>query len=220
MRMHFPSLVALPLLLALGGCGGADEPVDDAAGGADVAADAADATDGHHGSDAGASAYEGDELPPRPTLAPSHLDPLVRGITAENARLEQAVQRLKAAETDSDTLAALSEIDAATLDGLGAEAAGLATHEYRFLRDALYEHLGAVDTRNALQAQYADADTTGMDEATAAEARRMAAEVMAAVPDPYADLDPALADALRQRHAELAALRSTHIGLLFKAAEG
>jgi hypothetical protein len=219
MRTSFPTLAGLLLLLALGGCGGADEAAGDEAAATDVAADATD-PDAYDDTGADASADAGDELPPPLALAPSHLDPLVRGITAENARLEKAVQRLKAAETDRETLAALSEIDADTLDGLGAEAAGLAAHEYRFLRDALYEHLGAVDTRNALQAQYADADTTGMDEATAAEARRMAAEVMAAVPDPYADLDPALADALRQRHAELASLRSNHIGLLFKAAEG
>ena len=180
MRTSFPTLAGLLLLLALGGCGGAEEPAGDEAGATDLATDSSDA---QGDAEPEVPADEGDELPPPLALAPSHLDPLVRGITAENARLEQAVQRLKAAETDRDTLAALSEIDAATLDGLGAGAAGLAAHEYRFLRDALYEHLGAVDTRNALQAQYADADTTGMDEATAAEARRMAAEVMAAVPD-------------------------------------
>ena len=52
------------------------------------------------------------------------------------------------------------------------------------------------------------------------EARRQAAEVMAALPDPYVDMDPALAEALQQRQAELASLRATNIGLLFKAVDG
>lgn len=209
MRRFLP-LFLLAGALALPGCGG--EPSNDERG--DVVATAGTAAG------PGEAMADDDALPPLPALSAAHLDRLVRGIHAENEQLERAIQRLRDAESDRETLDALSGIDAETLDGHGAEAAGLAAHEYRFLRDALYEHLGAVDTRDALHAQYADADTTGLDEASAAEARRMAEVVMAAVPDPYADLDPALADALRQRHAELAALRSTHIGLLFKAAEG
>lgn len=214
MRTPFPPLVALLLLLALGGCGGGDETASDDAGAADVATGAYEDTEADSGAD------EGDELPPPLALAPSHLDPLVRGISAENARLERAVRELQAADSDKETLAALTGIDTASLDGLGADAAGLETNDYRRLRDALYEHLGAVQTRDALQAQYGDIDTTGMDEATAAEARRVAAEVLAAIPDPYAGLDPALADALRQRQAELGALRDAHIRILMKAAEG
>ena len=213
MRIPALPLLTLPLLLVLAGCGGTggDASVDTpAAAPAEVIASGDD----------GEPTTGADELPPRVELGAAHLDPLARGLAAENAHLGQAVQQLHAAQSDAAQLRALAEIDAARLDAIGAEAAGFEAHEYRRLRDALYEHLGAIDTRAALEAQYGDADTTGMDEATAAEARRMAAEVMAAVPDPYADLDPALADALRQRHAELAALRSTHIGLLFKAAEG
>jgi hypothetical protein len=206
MRHRLPILL-LAGLMALGGCGG--DPHEDAStSAAGTAADAAVPMAGD------------DPLPPLVELAAEHLDPLARGLKAENDHLAQAVQRLQSADSDAAQLRALSDIEAERLDAIGAEAAGLESHDYRRLRDALYEHLGAVETRAALEAQYRDADTNGMDEATAAEARRQAAEVMAAIPDPYADLDPALADALRQRQAELAGLRATHIGLLFKAVDG
>lgn len=206
MRHRLPVLL-LAGLVALAGCGG--EPHDDAA--TSEPGTAADAAGPMAGSDL---------LPPLIELAAEHLDPLARGLKAENDHLAQAVQQLQSADSDAAQLRALAEIEAERLDGIGADAAGLAPHDYRRLRDALYEHLGAIETRAALEAQYRDADTTGMDEATAAEARRQAAEVMAAIPDPYADLDPALADALRQRQSELAGLRATHIGLLFKAVDG
>lgn len=217
MRIPSLSLFALPLVLALSGCGAADDTAGIDTDADREAATAADATfdDGDAATTAGA-----DALPPLLELGAAHLDPLARGLAAENAHLGQAVQRLQSAQSDGEQLQALAEIEAVRLDAIGAEAAGLEAHEYRRLRDALYEHLGAIDTRAALEAQYRDADTTGMDEATAAEARRQAAEVMAALPDPYVDMDPALADALQQRQAELASLRATNIGLLFKAVDG
>lgn len=208
----FP-LLAGCLALVLSGCG-RDQPDDAAAN--DANATAQDAED----ADAGEAGDDGDALPPMLSLDASHLDPLARGIAAENAHLEQAVRQLQAADSDAAQLRALAAMEAERLDALGAEAASLQPHAYRWLRDALYEHLGAVDTRVALEAQYGSIDTTGMDEATAAKARREAAEVMAALPDPYADLDPALARALRERQVELAALRTANIGLLLKAVDG
>jgi hypothetical protein len=205
MDLRLPTLLVASLL-ALGGCGG--DPRDaDASGDAGTTADAAAPTNGD------------DPLPPLVELAAEHLDPLARGLKAENDHLAQAVQRLQSADSDAAQLRALADIEAERLDGIGADAAGLEAHVYRRLRDALYERLGAIETRAALEAQYGDIDTTGMDEAIAAETRRQAAEVMAALPDPYVDLDPALADALRQRQAELSGLRATHIGLLFKAVD-
>ncbi|KFN46552.1 hypothetical protein N787_10000 [Arenimonas metalli CF5-1] len=203
------------MLLALGGCGGAD----DAAGGdANVAnAPMDEGTEAAAGADTPAAEDNG--LPPPLALAPAHLDALVRGITAENAQLERAVRELEAADGDTETLAALMGIGIESLDDHGTAASGLDARDYPFLRNALYEHLDQLDTRNALQAHYRDIDTTGLDEATAAEARRVAAEVLAATPDPYADLDPALADALRQREGELTALRDANARLLMKVAE-
>lgn len=219
MRIPYLSLIALPLVLALSGCGGADDTagIDTDAHGDGEADTAVTATvdDGDAATDTSV-----DALPAPAELGAAHLAPLARGLAAENAHLGQAVQRLQSAQGDGEQLQALAEIEAVRLDAIGAEAAGLEAHEYRRLRDALYEHLGAIDTRAALEAQYRDADTTGMDEATAAEARRQAAEVMAALPDPYVDMDPALAEALQQRQAELASLRATNIGLLFKAVDG
>lgn len=215
MRSASLALPALPLLLALAGCGGAQ---DAASGGTSTdteATTAAAETADVVGTDAHAEGH-----PHPPALEPSHLDPLARGIAAENAHLAQAVRQLQAAESDGDQLHALTEIDAVRLDAIGARAAGLEAHEYRRLRDALYEQLGAVEMRTALEAQYGAVDTSGMDDATAAEARRQAAEVMAALPDPYADLQPDLAEALRARQSELAALRAAHIGLLFEAVDG
>lgn len=222
MRIHFPALLALPLLLALGGCGAADDATSGDADVGDALADAGtDATtDEATNAATGAGTMPAGDGGLPLALAPAHLDALVRGITAENARLERAVRELEAADSDTETLAALTGLDTESLDGLGAAASGLDASDYGFLRDALYEHLNHVDTRDALQAHYRDIDTTGLDEATAAEARRVATEVLAATPDPYAGLDPALADALRQRLAELTALRDAHVRLLMKAAEG
>lgn len=200
--------------LALAGCGGAS---DETADGDDVAsADAA--TDGPRGDDA-TPADDGHEPADDLRLDVARLDPVARGIEAENARLREAVQKIKAADGDRELLVALSAIDIERLDGVGAGAAGLTPREYRVLRDALYEHLGAIEMRDAMKAQYAAVDTSAMDAATAAEAERVMGEVLAAVPDPYAGLDPDLAEALQARQDELMALRSTHIGLLFEAAD-
>lgn len=216
-------LASLLVAAALAGCGGASS--DGAAPGAttDVALDPAPpAGDEAPADDAIAAGDDGDgeAMPPTLALGVDHLDPLARGIAAESGRIEDAIERLQAARDDRDTLEALSLIDAERLDAIGADAAGLPAHEYRFLRDALYEHLGGVETRQGMQAQYDQLDIEGMDEATATETRRAADEVMAALPDPYAGLAPALAEALRQRHDELAALRRHHIALLFKAVDG
>lgn len=200
----------LASLLALGGCGGPPPGAPATAG--EVAAIAAD--------DAGESMAGDSPLAPVAGLAAAHLDPLAQGIAAENARLEQTLSRLQDARDDAARLVALAGIEAERLDAVGAEAAGLAVHDYRRLRDALYEHLGAIETRTALEAEYGDPDTRGMDAATAAEARRQAGAVMAALPDPYADLDPALADALRARQGELLALRNTYIQRLFRVVDG
>jgi len=200
MRPRLPALL-LASLLALAACGGQGPSPN-----------AGDATP--------AKASTSDDGGRPPALAASHLDPLARGLAAENQHLEKAVRQLQAADSDAAQGLALAEIESARLDAVGGDAAGLGAHAYRLLRDALFEHLGQIDTRVALEARYAEADTTGMDEASAAEARRVAAAVMAALPDPYADLDPALADALRQRQAELAGLRDANIALLFEAVEG
>ncbi|GAB2492081.1 hypothetical protein [Arenimonas alkanexedens] len=213
MNLRLPTLFVAGLL-TLGGCGGGHDATDAETA---IAADAT--TDADYANDQERQ-DSNDELPPQIALTVERLDPLVRGLTAENSQLEQAVPRLKAAESDGEQLQALADIDSERLDAIGAEAAGLDIHDYRWLRDALDQHLGAIETRVALEAQYGEALTDGMDEATAAEARRVAAEVMATLPDPYADLEPALADALRQRQAELAALRAANIALLFEAYEG
>lgn len=223
MKIDIPARLLLPLLLALAGCG--SDSSDGAAPGATtgVARDAAPQAGQETPADDAFAAGEhgdGEAMAPALALGVDHLDPLARGIAAESARIEDAVERLLAATDDRETLAALSLIDTERLDGVGAEAAGLPVHDYRFLRDALYEHLGGVETREGMQAQYDQLDTEGMDEATAAETRRAADQVMAALPDPYAGLAPALAEALRQRHGELAALRRHHIAMLFKAVDG
>ncbi|MBW8311317.1 MAG: hypothetical protein K0M64_04715 [Rhizobium sp.] len=203
-----PLALALAALLALGGCGGSDD--------ANVSEDTEemaleDSGDGY--ADDGDEAMENE---PTVALAAAHLDGLESGLVQENARLQAALDKLAEADTDAGKLLALGEVDIEEIDTEAADAAGLDPEEYAVLKDQLFEVLGAIEMREMVIKDFEGADTSGMDAATAAEAKKNMDEMVAEMPDPFEGMDADLAGALRAKQARLAELRAQNIGLLFK----
>lgn len=206
-----PLALGLAALLALGGCSGGDD--------ADVSEDTEevaleDSGDGY--ADDGGTMNETGEEAPALLLTADNLDELEQALAKENEGLQAALDKLAAADTDAGKLMALGEIDMEAIDAAAAETAGVSADEYSMLKDQLFEVLGAIEMREMLGKQFGDADMSGMDEATRAEAEKNMAEMMAGVPDPFDGMDAGLADALRAKQASLAELRAQNIGLLFK----
>lgn len=206
-----PLALALAALLALGGCGGSDD--------ADVAEDTEemaleDSGDGY--ADDGETMNEDGGEAAALQLTADNLAGLERGLAKENEGLQAALDKLAEADTDAGKLMALGEIDMEAIDAGAADAADVSVDEYSMLKDQLFEVLGAIEMREMMAKQVSDSDTTGMDEATRAEAEKNMAEMMAGVPDPFDGMDADLAEALRAKQARLAELRAQNIGLLFK----
>ena len=205
-----PLALALAALLALGGCGGDD---------ADVSEDTEemaleDSGDGY--ADDGETMNEDGGEAAALQLTADNLAGLERGLAKENEGLQAALDKLAEADTDAGKLMALGEIDMEAIDAEAADAADVSADEYSMLKDQLFEVLGAIEMRQMMEKQFGDADMSGMDEATRAEAEKNMAEMMAGVPDPFDGMDPGLAEALRAKQARLAELRAQNIGLLFK----
>ena len=134
--------------------------------------------------------------------------------------LASVAERMPEAKDDMAKLELMGEVQPAKLEEAGAAAAGMDAGAYRQLKDQLFTVLGMAEMRAMLETQVATQDFTGMDEETAAQARRAAEDMKAQFPEPYEGLDAATAEAIRARQQELTELRGTHIGLLFKAAGG
>lgn len=205
-----PLALALAALLALGGCGGDD---------ADVTEDTEemaleDSGDGY--ADDGETMNEDGGEAAALLLTADNLGDLELGLVKENEGLQAALDKLAEADTDAGKLMALGEIDMEAIDAEAADAADVSADEYSMLKDQLFEVLGAIEMRQMMEKQFGDADMSGMDEATRAEAEKHMAEMMASVPDPFEGMDADLAEALRAKQARLAELRAQNIGLLFK----
>lgn len=206
-----PLALALAALLALGGCAGGDD--------ADVSEDTGevaleDSGDGY--ADDGETMNEDGGEAAALQLTADNLAGLERGLAKENEGLQAALDKLAEADTDAGKLMALGEIDMEAIDAEAADAADVSADEYSMLKDQLFEVLGAIEMRQMMEKQFGDADMSGMDEATRAEAEKNMAEMMAGVPDPFEGMDADLAEALRAKQARLAELRAQNIGLLFK----
>ena len=203
---------ALPFaaLLLLAACGGGDDEAP--AEVADVPADSAEAP-------ADAPADSASEAA-APVFDVAAIDALVAGIRKENEMLASVAERMPEAKDDMAKLELMGEVQPVKLEEAGAAAAGMAPNDYRLLKDQLFTVIGMAEMRTMLEQQFAAQDTTGMDEATAAQAKQAAEEMKAQLPKPYEGLDAATAEAIQARLQELTELRGTHIGLLFKAAGG
>lgn len=211
-----PIALALAAALALGACsrGGDDEVA--AEDGTVVAADEAGAYADDDAMDQDAAA----ETVEAPALRADDLEALARGIAAENEYLEQATQRLREADGQLETLAALADAGDEKLDEVGAGAAGMDVDDFVARKEALFDLLGQIEMRAMLAKQFGDMDTSDLDPEMAAQARRNAEEMMAGAPDPYLGMEPALAEALHAEEARLAELRSRQVALLFSMIKG
>ena len=216
MRLTLPRhalALSLASLIALGGCGGGEDP--------NPAAPEAD-TSGTTEPAAVAPAAAEDEgtASADAPLSADDIAAFARGLAAENAALGEIAGKMDAATGDAERLAILATAQPATLEADAADAAGLAVERYRHAKDVVFQALGAIEMRAMMLAQQAALDTTGMDEETAARTKQAAEDMLASVPDPYASLDPATAEALKAREDELKKARAENIGLMFRAAGG
>jgi hypothetical protein len=140
------------------------------------------------------------------------------GLSAEIELLTQVADEVaKGVEPERYTELALSVHDDSVAAGV--RASGIDAPRYDRLKEEVFAVLGAVEMRAMLQKQAAEADTAGLDADTQAEMKRNQQAMLDSVPDPYAALDPILAEALRAREPRLMELRAQNVGLLFKIAQ-
>jgi hypothetical protein len=204
--------LALACLLALSAC--SSDPEDSGETTAETAAetDVSDETPAADtGPDADADASADD-------LAADDVPRIEAGLVAENEVLTQAADEIAKGVDDLRFAAlALSALEDSTQ--AGARAADMADHRYGRLKEEVYTVLGNVEMRAMLRRQMDETDTTGLDDATLAKMQEDAQAMIDSVPDPFADMDPALAEALREREARLMELRAKNVALLVKISQ-
>ena len=117
----------------------------------------------------------------------------------EYAKIEQA----RAADDSAAETDALFAMTANGIDEAGAHAAGRALPRYGFIKERIDTTESKLEMLTGLATM--EGDTSALQ---------------AEVGDPYDGLDAAVAEALKGRHGEIAALRGEAIGLRLKAAGG
>lgn len=197
---HVRYCTVLMLALTLGACGHGSPPED--------------ATDaGAPGAQAEAPAQPPVEAPaavPAPDAAANaarplqvdDLDAYAKGMQKEIEVRQAASDRAAKAKADHDQTAevtALAELTSVDVTRAGAQAAGVDPARYGVIKNAVDHVLGAVEM-NAMMAKMGDA----------AQAQKFHS-------DPYAALDPALAEALKSRQDELGKLRAQNMAILANA---
>ena len=215
--------LALAIALTATACG-RDEPESDDAS---ATAESAPADDGAAESAAAPApaAPVGVVAPPadpydRP-LVVSDIDAYARGVKAEIEALAPKVAAVVAArEKKDDAAETMALLDLSTpLDEQAAVAAGLMPERYRHVRDAIDQVVSKKQMGEAMQPQIAameQADTTGFTEEQKEQARRNIAEMKAMWADPYAELPPDVAAAMKARAAELDKLRNDALAMRLK----
>jgi hypothetical protein len=200
--------MALALAVGLAACGGGSEP--EAAGGAAAPAEAPDA----------APSTAREPTPPPSTAAADaslqrdEIDAYVRGMQKEIELLRAAGEKVKQARAAKDEQAELSAITGMAMgdfDTPSAAAAGLPVPRWQEVKRKVAAVIGGVDTRAQMQGMVGS--TEGLTPEQVAEHQRNAEALLASIPDPYAGLEPAVVEALKARHDELARLNAESIGL-------
>lgn len=199
--------LAMALLVGLSACGGNDPAATDEA--------AAPTGDTAEAAPADAPA------PPQPSTAAAdtslkleEIDAYVRGMQKEIELLTAAGEKVKQARAAGDEpaeLSAITEMAMGDFDTPAAEAAGLAVDRWKQVGRKITATVGGAGTRRQMQEDVAKTD--GMSPEQAAEHKRNVEAMLAMIPDPYAGLDPAVAEALKARHDELARLNAESIGV-------
>lgn len=152
-------------------------------------------------------------------LTPADLDAYVRGMQKEIELLKATLAKVEDAKQRKDDAAqtsAVLEVSMADRDTPAAAAAGLPVERWKHVKSRVTAIIGGVAMREQLAGM--GGDTAGMTPEQKAEQEENLAAMQAQIPDPYRDLDPAVVEALKARHGELAALHAESTGLLFKAA--
>lgn len=216
MNRHLKPVLLACAIGVLSACGGAGDeaPAEDAA--AQEAPAPAEATTTP---DTTAPAPGASTAPADAPLSVADLDAYVRGMQKEIELLEATVAKVEDARQRKDDAAqtsAVLEASMADRDTPAAAAAGLPVERWKHVKSRITTIVGGVAMRAQLGGM--GGDTAGMSPEEKAEHERNLAALQAQVPDPYKDLDPAVVDALKARHDELAALHAEATGLLFKAA--
>ncbi|KAA2286287.1 hypothetical protein [Arenimonas fontis] len=150
-------------------------------------------------------------------LRPAEVAAFVRGLAAENARLESLTGEPAEAEADAEARAAEAALAMQEALLAGAEAAGMPLARYGEVKRRVYDVLQAIDTNLLVDETLMHVEVSSLDPATR-EQLRAEAEALRRSPDPYAGLAPAVAAALRAREAELMGLRASNIRALARAA--
>jgi hypothetical protein len=203
--------LSLTCLLALSACSSDPEESGDTAPEATTETGAVEEAEATAGQDADADdSADG--------LAADDISGIEAGLVAENDVLTKAADEIAKGVDDLRFAAlALSALEDSTQ--AGARAAGMADHRYGRLKEEVFTVLGNVEMRAMLRRQMDETDTTGLDDAAIAKMQEDAQAMIDSVPDPFADLDPALAEALREREARLMELRAQNVALLVKISQ-
>lgn len=204
--------LGLTCLLALSAC--SSEPEDSGDTTAESAAEA-DTLNQTPAADTGPDADADDSAD---DLAADDVPRIEAGLAAENEVLTKAADEIAKGMDDLRFAAvALSALEDSTQ--AGARAADMADHRYGRLKEQVFSVLGDVEMRAMLRRQMDETDTTGLDEAAIAKMQEDAQAMIDSVPDPFADMDSALAEALREREARLMELRAQNVALLVKISQ-
>ena len=189
-------------LLALAAC--SDKPAEEPAG--DVAAPAPAAVEEPEVAPASKPGPAVAPVATNAALQASDIDAYLLGLAKEVQLLRDEYAKIEQARAADDSAAETDALFAMTANGIdeaGAHAAGLALPRYGFIK----ERIDTTESKLEMLAGLAtmEGDTSALQ---------------AEVGNPYDGLDAAVAEALKGRHGEIAALRGEVIGLRLKAAGG
>ena len=200
--------MAMAILVSLSACGGGEPAAtDEMADGGETATEAAPAT-------APQAPTEPAPVAADAALELEEIDAYVSGMQKEIELVRAAgekVRQAQAAKDEQAEVSAITEMAMGDFDTPAAEAAGLTVARWQEVKRKITATIGGVDTRRQMQEMAGN--TEGMTPEQAAGHQRNAEAMLASIPDPYAGLEPAVVEALKTRHDELARLNAESIGL-------
>ena len=199
--------LAMAILVVLSACGGGEPATDEASAPADATTEAAPASTPDAPAQPSTAAADA-------SLKLEDVDAYVRGMQKEIELVRAAgekVRQAQAAKDEQAEVSAITEMAMGDFDTPAAEAAGLTVARWQEVKRKITATIGGVDTRRQMQEMAGN--TEGMTPEQAAGHQRNAEAMLASIPDPYAGLEPAVVEALKTRHDELARLNAESIGL-------
>jgi hypothetical protein len=208
-------ITAPVLALMLGGlvaCGGNDE----AAAVPGASAETAPAAEPAAPAEAPAATPA---APADAALTLADIDAYVVGMRKEIELLKaggEKVRQARAAKDQEAEMKAMLDLSMGDRDAQVAQAAGMAPARWQAVKSKIAAVVGGAAMRESMASMGGDTSGMAPDQRAAHEANL--AKMLAEMPDPYAGLEPAVAEALKARHAELGKLHGEAVGLLMNAA--